>query len=410
MRQTLYLKKCILLVTITLYTYVSYAGTSAEDVSKECVEATVNLKPGIQFLHESWNEIVAKAKAENKLIFIDFYTQWCGPCLNMAETVFTLPAVGLFYNEHFVCAKIDAENGEGVELAKQYQVRSYPTYIFVDPFTGEMIHRSSSRQTAEQFIQTGRGALEPSLRSFYLEEQYAQGNRERNLLINYIYYKHSIYARQNVTEAFDELMKGGAKLTEADVWSVFVETITGMTPYLKEVSDHYADYCRIFGKEVVDAKLAKETTYGDLAAIEALCDFDGKAFNCEMIRVTQAVNAKHYDEAIRRIDILIADPAIDQQALIARLKYIVSLSYRSERFPDIWFNKCVEYLRYIAYNQTDRDDAMIHQAYADALEKLLKRIPATDGVPASLLAEPAHGKPTYSMRSDALKPKPTAKK
>ena len=110
----------------------------------------------------------------------------------MAQTVFTLPDVGAFYNEHFVCAKIDAEHGEGVELARKYGVRSYPTYAFVDPATGEMVHRSSSRQTGEQFIRTGRSALTPELRSFYLEEQYAAGNRERAFLLDYIRYEHSI--------------------------------------------------------------------------------------------------------------------------------------------------------------------------------------------------------------------------
>ena len=78
---------------------------------------------GIKFEHNAWAEIVAKAKAEGKLIFADVYTQWCGPCYNMATTVFTRHDVGAFYNDHFVCVKIDAENGEGVALARKYQVR-----------------------------------------------------------------------------------------------------------------------------------------------------------------------------------------------------------------------------------------------------------------------------------------------
>ena len=90
---------------------------------------------GIRFRHCSWEEAKAMAKKEKKPIFIDFYTQWCGPCLNMAENIFTLGSVGNFYNDHFVCLKIDAETGEGVELAKKYEVASFPTFVFVNPKT-----------------------------------------------------------------------------------------------------------------------------------------------------------------------------------------------------------------------------------------------------------------------------------
>ena len=89
---------------------------------------------GIRFRHCSWEEAKAMAKKEKKPIFIDFYTQWCGPCLNMAENIFTLGSVGNFYNDHFVCLKIDAETGEGVELAKKYEVASFPTFVFVGEF------------------------------------------------------------------------------------------------------------------------------------------------------------------------------------------------------------------------------------------------------------------------------------
>lgn len=74
----------------------------------------------------------------------------------MAQTVFSLPTVGYYYNQTFINLKIDAEEGEGITLAKKYGVRSYPTYAFIDPATEEIVHRSSSRQTPEQFIQTGK--------------------------------------------------------------------------------------------------------------------------------------------------------------------------------------------------------------------------------------------------------------
>ena len=74
-------------------------------------------------------------------------------------------------------------------------------------------------------------------------------------------------------------------------------------------------------EKAVDAKLAKETTYGDLAAIEALCDYEGKDFNCKMIRINNSVNAKNYDAAAAQIDAMIADPNVDQQELISRLKF-----------------------------------------------------------------------------------------
>lgn len=376
----------------------------------ECTVSEV-ANPGINFSHQSWKEVVEKAKAENKLIFIDFYTQWCGPCLNMAQNVFTLPAIGAYYNSHFVCAKIDAENGEGVTLAKKYGIFSYPTYIFVDPTTEEAVHRSSSRQSPEQFLLTGENALNPQKRSFYLDEQYKQGNRERQLLEDYILYKNSVYARNDVNKAFDELIQSGAKLSDKDVWPIFCTCISGMTPYLKEVSAHYDTFCQAFGKKTVDEKLAKETTYGNLKEIEGLCSFAGKDFNCEMIRINEAIQNKQYDNAISRIDAMIANPTIDHQQLISRLKFIARLSYyRSEDIPQKWFNKCVEYLRYIAYNQTDRDDANIHQEYAVALEKMLVQV-AKDGgkVPSFIISEPTQGKKEYSMRPAALKQKPRRK-
>ena len=62
------------------------------------------------------SEALAKAKAENKLVFMDCYTSWCGPCKYMTETIFPQEKAGEFFNPKFVCVKFDMEKGEGKEL------------------------------------------------------------------------------------------------------------------------------------------------------------------------------------------------------------------------------------------------------------------------------------------------------
>jgi thioredoxin-related protein len=96
---------------------------------------------GIKFETSDFKTILAKAKKENKLIFLDAYTTWCGPCKLMAKNIFTLKSVGDHYNANFVNAKIDMEKGEGIDIAKKYDVKVFPTYLFIDG-NGELVHRT----------------------------------------------------------------------------------------------------------------------------------------------------------------------------------------------------------------------------------------------------------------------------
>ncbi|WP_391527360.1 thioredoxin fold domain-containing protein [Elizabethkingia anophelis] len=66
--------------------------------------------------------------------------------------MFTLQSVGDYYNSHFVNAKMDMEKGEGVELAKKYNVKAYPTYLFING-DGEIVHRVLGYVEEKPFIQ-----------------------------------------------------------------------------------------------------------------------------------------------------------------------------------------------------------------------------------------------------------------
>ncbi|MFN4256425.1 MAG: thioredoxin family protein, partial [Saprospiraceae bacterium] len=68
---------------------------------------------GMNFEHGTWAEVLAKAKAENKPIFMDAYTVWCGPCKMMSNQTFPDAKVAELFNARFVNVKVDMEKGEG---------------------------------------------------------------------------------------------------------------------------------------------------------------------------------------------------------------------------------------------------------------------------------------------------------
>ena len=116
---------------------------------------------GISFFEGSFDEAKALAAKEGKLIFMDSYAKWCGPCKRMARDVFTQEEVGDFFNANFVNLKMDMETEEGRSLNKTYKVSVYPT-LFVLDSDGEIILREKGYRDARGLLQVGRKALLPS--------------------------------------------------------------------------------------------------------------------------------------------------------------------------------------------------------------------------------------------------------
>lgn len=106
---------------------------------------------GVKFESGTWSEMLTKAKAENKTIFIDVYTKWCGPCKHVSENVFPQEKLGEYYNTHFINYKIDAESPAGKEFVKNYPVTGYPTFFFIDG-NGKVIHKVVGAKDVDGFI------------------------------------------------------------------------------------------------------------------------------------------------------------------------------------------------------------------------------------------------------------------
>ena len=113
---------------------------------------------GIKFFSGSFEEAKKEAAAKKKLIFMDAYTVWCGPCKALSYTTFKEKAVGEYFYKNFINVKMDMEKGEGPALAQKYGVRAYPTLLFIDK-DGKQVHMSLGYIPAAGLLEEGKKAL-----------------------------------------------------------------------------------------------------------------------------------------------------------------------------------------------------------------------------------------------------------
>lgn len=94
-------------------------------------QMTLAQADGIAFRELSFPEALKRAEVEDKLLFVDCFTTWCGPCKRLSKVVFKDSLVADYFNRHFVNLKMDMEKDEGVELRKKYGVHAYPTLLLL---------------------------------------------------------------------------------------------------------------------------------------------------------------------------------------------------------------------------------------------------------------------------------------
>jgi thioredoxin-related protein len=138
----------------------------------------------IHFIDNDLTTALEQSKTEAKLVFIDAYTTWCGPCKMMDRDVFSDSAVGQFFNANFVNLKLDMEKGSGIKLAQKYQIRGYPSFLFINS-EGVLIHQGIGYQPVPSFMHMGAVALDPNKQLPALEKAYLNGDRSEDLLYNY---------------------------------------------------------------------------------------------------------------------------------------------------------------------------------------------------------------------------------
>lgn len=202
---------------------------------------------GIKFEEGNFASVLAKAKKEKKLVFIDAYASWCGPCKLMVKNIFPLQSVGDYYNSHFINAKIDMEKGEGIELAKKYNVKAFPTYLFIDG-NGEAVHRTLGYVEEKDFIQFAKDAEDPNKRLTSLKQQFEKGEKDPEFLKNLAgltMYNDAEFAGKVLNRYFQQK----ASLDQTDIQMLLSGVQTTDSPLYKIFQDKKADIVKFFPED-----------------------------------------------------------------------------------------------------------------------------------------------------------------
>jgi thioredoxin-related protein len=138
---------------------------------------------GIKFDQSAFKDILARAKKEKKLVFIDAYAVWCGPCKMMDKNVFTQKSVGDYFNKTFVSSRIDMEKGEGREIAQKFAVRSYPTFLFLNG-DGELVSQNYGYMEPSLFLSMAQEVKAGNSKEGSMKERFAKGEKSPEFLMN----------------------------------------------------------------------------------------------------------------------------------------------------------------------------------------------------------------------------------
>ena len=141
-------------------------------------------REGVVFRDISLEEALKQAKAENKLVFVDCYTPWCGQCYKMMKEVFPKKEAGDYFNSRFVCVKYDMTKDENIGLAKRFRVGAYPTFILIRP-DGTVLHKRAGGGDLDFLIPCVEEGLNDSTNLWGLEQEYARGGMGNVRLMAY---------------------------------------------------------------------------------------------------------------------------------------------------------------------------------------------------------------------------------
>ncbi len=155
---------------------------------------------------------------------------------------------------------MDMEKGEGIELAKKFKIRAFPTLLFLDG-DGNIVHKKlGAAGTAEGFNDIGRTALDDTKNTSSWDKKYKKGERSPEFITAYIKLKNALYENEKAKELFDWYFATTPKkdFLNKEGFNMIMKNGGLCTPSSDFVFENKAEYEKALGKKLSNVILQSQ--------------------------------------------------------------------------------------------------------------------------------------------------------
>jgi len=172
--------------------HYSYQSTSPFSMKKILLSTTFILVSYLAFSQGiSWEPTIqgafAKAKAQNKPVFVECFHPNCPICMSLEPTLKNAE-VGKFYNQNFINFKLNLSDTKQVKFLsdKKIYLPGFPLFLYFDK-NQNILHHTDPVNTPNDFVNHAKAALNPNEQSGTAWKRYQAGSRDIGMLSNLAY-------------------------------------------------------------------------------------------------------------------------------------------------------------------------------------------------------------------------------
>jgi thioredoxin 1 len=140
-------KMLLILGIVIMGVLIIFAVNNLEKTS-QTQNSGQNNPPAIQW-NDNLDSAINTAQKSNKLIFVDFYADWCGYCKQLDEKTYPNGQVEEVMAQKYVAVKVNVD--QNPDLASKYSVYGLPTLVIMDS-NGNEIKKVEGYQTPTELL------------------------------------------------------------------------------------------------------------------------------------------------------------------------------------------------------------------------------------------------------------------